>query len=269
MGEQKFFNRIHEMALLEANYKDIATGNGRLIAMYGRRRVGKTELVRQFLEKKIVQNKLYFYVDLAEKRVVLDSLQKAIFEQLKENVVFNDFDDFYNFIKQKSEKESFILAIDEFQRFLNIAPEAITLLQKHWDLGLRKNKLMILIVGSSIGMMQKITDSKAGALYGRATKIKITPFKYKDFRLMFYSLSEEEKIIRYSVFGGTPYYLEKTINFKDTYSAITELITKKDGVLSEEPKTLLEYENVRVHARYNSILQSISAGKEILQRKQK
>jgi len=264
MVEQKFFDRVHEMSVLEDNYKEAIVGNGRLIALYGRRRVGKTELVRQFLEKKSKESKLYFYVDLAEKRVVLDALQKAIFEQLKENVIFNDFDDFYIFVKTKSEKEPFILAIDEFQRLLTIAPEAITSLQKHWDLELRKNKIMVLIVGSSIGMMQKITNSKVGALYGRATKIKIPPFKYKDFRLMFKEYSEEEKITRYSVFGGTPYYLEKTIPFKDTHSAIKELILKKDGVLAEEPKNLLEYENVRVHARYNSILQSISAGKEIL-----
>ena len=55
---------------------------------------------------------------------------------------------------------------------------------------------MVLLVGSSIGMMQKIMDSKAGALYGRAQKIKISPFKYIDFRLMFEELSEEQKILK-------------------------------------------------------------------------
>lgn len=87
---------------------------------------------------------------------------------------------------------------------------------------------------------------------------------YKDFRLMFSGLDETEKVLRYSVFGGTPYYLEKTLAYKDTFSAIEDLVIKKDGSLSEEPKNLLEYENFRTHARYNSILQSISLGKEIL-----
>ena len=77
-------------------------------------------------------------------------------------------------------------------------------------------------------------------------------------------MREEEKVLRYGVFGGTPFYLEKTKPFKETLDAIHELIIKKDSELSEEPKNLLEYENMRIHAKYNSILQSISAGKEIL-----
>ena len=81
---------------------------------------------------------------------------------------------------------------------------------------------------------------------------------------MFKEFGEVEKVLRYGVFGGTPFYLEKTKPYKNTLDAINELIIKKDSELSEEPKNLLEYENVRIHAKYNSILQSISAGKEIL-----
>ncbi|MFH1248531.1 MAG: DUF234 domain-containing protein [archaeon] len=108
-------------------------------------------------------------------------------------------------------------------------------------------------------------NSKAGALYGRAQKIKISPFKYSDFRLMFKELNEEERILTYSVFGGTPDYLDKLKKTKgDIYDKIFELILKKGAILFEEPKNLLEYENVRVHAKYNSILQATSSGKETL-----
>ncbi len=261
--QERFFDRIRELDLLDSHYKKARSGSGSFVVLYGRRRVGKTELVRHFLNK-IDSNRLYFYVDLAEKRVILDSLQKSIFEQLRESVVFSDFDDFFVFIKNKTDEKPFVLVIDEFQRFLGVAPEAITSLQKHWDLELKNRKIMIVIVGSSVGMIQKITGSSAGALYGRTDKIKISPFTYKDFRLMFSGLDETEKVLRYSVFGGTPYYLEKTLAYKDTFSAIEDLVIKKDGSLSEEPKNLLEYENFRTHARYNSILQSISLGKEIL-----
>ena len=214
--------------------------------------------------KELKDSKLYFYVDLAERIVILNSLSKAIKEQLNEDVIFEDFEDFFRYLVKKLDKGRFILVIDEFQRFIDTAPEFITSLQKHWDNALKGEKIMILLVGSSIGMVQKITDSKAGALYGRAQKIKISPFKYKDFRLMFKELDEEEKALRYGVFGGTPFYLEKTKPFKHTLDAIYELVIKKDSELSEEPKNLLEYENERVHSKYNSILQSISAGKEVL-----
>ncbi len=266
MAEEKteFYNREEELAMLNEKHAAIETsGKGAMLAIFGRRRVGKTELIKKFI-KKCKEQKLYFYVDLAERIVILNSLSKAIKEQLNEDIIFEDFEDFFRHIAKKSDKDSFILVIDEFQRFLDVAPEFITSLQKHWDNTLKNNKIMVLLVGSSIGMVQKVTSSKAGALYGRAQKIKISPFKYSNFRLMFKELSEEEKVIRYGVFGGTPFYLEKTKPFKETFDAIHELIIKKDSELSEEPKNLLEYENVRTHAKYNSILQSISAGKEIL-----
>ena len=163
--EQKFFDRHHELSLLRRYYGESCKGRGSLVALYGRRRVGKTELVKQFLDK-IETRKLYFYVDLAERKVILDSLQKNIQEQLQKTVIFNDFADFFTFIRSQTDDSPFVLVIDEFQRFLDVAPEAITLLQKNWDEGLKLSKIMIIIVGSSIGMMQKITGSKAGALYG-------------------------------------------------------------------------------------------------------
>ncbi|MBI3033767.1 AAA family ATPase, partial [Candidatus Woesearchaeota archaeon] len=266
MTEEKteFYNRAEELAMLNEKHDAIeAFGKGVMLAVYGRRRVGKTELIKKFI-RKCKEQKLYFYVDLAERTVILNSLSKAIREQLNEDVIFGDFEDFFMYLTKKSDKNSFILVIDEFQRFLDVAPEFITSLQKHWDNALKNNKIMVFLVGSSIGMVQKVTSSHAGALYGRAQKIKISPFKYRDFRLMFNELDEEEKVLRYGVFGGTPFYLEKTKPFKDTLDAIYELVIKKDSELSEEPKNLLEYENVRIHAKYNSIMQSISAGKEIL-----
>lgn len=266
MSEEKtnFYNRKEELALLGKKYAEIEkSGKGAMLAVYGRRRVGKTELIKKFM-KELKDQKLYFYVDLAERRVILNSLSKAIKEQLNENPIFEDFEDFFEYIINKLDKDKFILFMDEFQRFLDTAPEFITSLQKHWDNTFKSKKIMIFLVGSSIGMIQKVTNSKAGALYGRAQKIKISPFQYKDFRLMFKELDEEEKVLRYGVFGGTPFYLEKTKPFRNTLDAIHELIIKKDSELSEEPKNLLEYENVRIHAKYNSILQSISAGKEIL-----
>ena len=258
----KFYDRKEELASLQEKYGLIDKyGKGTMLAVYGRRRVGKTELIRKFLEDK--ERTLYFYVDLAEKNVLLDALSKAVQEQLKETIVFGNFNEFFDYIAKKTSDTTFVLAIDEFQRFLDVAPEFITSLQKNWDTTLKNRRIMIIVVGSSIGMMQKITSSRAGALYGRAARTKISPFKYKDMREMFSELAEEEKVIRYAAFGGTPYYLEKTKRYQDTYTAINDLILKKDGELSEEPRVLMEYENVRVHAKYNSILQSISEGKEV------
>src|SRR3989344_8688608 len=262
--KKEFYDRKAELVLLKEKYTQIdKTEKGILITVYGRRRVGKTELIKNFL-KGIEKSKLYFYVGLSQREVIFSTLGENIKEQTGDIVKIEKAEDFFEYIIKKSKEEKFILVLDEFQRFLDVAPEVITSMQNYWDSELKNQKIMILLVGSSIGMMQKIMDSNAGALYGRAQKIKISPFKYSDFRLMFKELSEEEKVLRYSVFGGTPYYLEKTKRFKDTEEAINNLILKKDSELSEEPKAFLEYENVKIHAKYNSILQSISSGKEVL-----
>jgi len=262
MVEKEFYNRKDELGLLKSKYNNLKFGE--MIVVYGRRRVGKTELIRQFL-KSIPENKFYFYVDLTSKQGILNSLSVSIQEQLKENLKFSEFDEFLKYIESKSEKDRFLLIIDEFQRFLDVAPEFITKLQNFWDSRLKNNKIMIILVGSSIGMIQKIINSKAGALYGRGTKIKISPFKYSDFRLMFKELNEEEKVLTYSVFGGTPYYLEKLKKVEgDIYQKINELVIKKGAELIEEPKDLLEYENVRAHAKYNTILLATSTGKETM-----
>lgn len=259
MENNTFYDRKQELELLKKEFASLQYG--KMFVVYGRRRVGKTELIRQFI-KLIPENKIYFYVDLVEKQGILDSLSKTVQEQLGETRKFADFNDFLDFIALKSDN-NFVLVIDEFQRFLEIAPQFITQIQNYWDQKLKNKKLMLILVGSSIGMIQKIINSKAGALYGRAIRIKISPFKYADFRLMFKELSEEEKIITYAVFGGTPYYLEKVKKIGgDIQKRISKLLLKKGAELFEEPKNLLEYENVRIHAKYNSILQAASSGKE-------
>ncbi len=262
---REFYDRVNELALLMEKYGGL--GAGEMLAVYGRRRVGKTELIKEFM-KNVEAEKFYFYVDLSGKQELLDSLSNAVQNQLGETVRFGDFDSFFGFIAEKARKGKFLLVIDEFQRFLGIAPEFITKLQHWWDSKLKDQRIMAVLVGSSIGMMQKITESRAGALYGRAAKLKISPFRYADFRIMFRELDEEEKVTRYAAFGGTPYYLEKTKNIPDTIQAISEVVLKKGGILAEEPKNLLEYENVRIHAKYNSILHAIASGKEIMKEMQ-
>ncbi len=257
-----FYDREDELADLNKRLESLKTGE--FISIYGRRRVGKTELMKQFLET-AQSKKLYFYVDLMERPGLIESMASEITKQLGDAVRFEKWDDFFDYIIQKSSKEKLILVIDEFQRFLEISPEFITKMQRYWDEKLRHNKILIVIVGSSIGMMHRITKSYAAPLYGRISmRTKISPFRYVDFRKMFRSMSEEEKVNHYAVFGGTPYYLMQVKEMDDNiHSCITSLILNKGGKLYEEPAILMESENIRTHARYNAILQAIALGKEI------
>ncbi len=260
--ERKFYDRRKEINQLTEKLEFMK--GGELVIMYGRRRVGKTEIIKQFLGN-LKTRKLYYYVDLVERPVLISSMENEIAKQTGENARFETWDDFFAYLIKKSEREKFVLAVDEFQRFLQVSPDFITKLQRYWDESLKYNKIMIIAVGSSIGMMEKIGRSYASPLYGRVTsRMKVSPFRYIDMREMFRSMSEKDKVCYYAVFGGTPYYLSEAKNTGESMEqCIVNLMLLQGGKLFEEPTILMESEKIRTHARYNSILQAISAGKEI------
>ena len=259
--EKRFYDRQLELKQLAEKFESMK--GGELVVMYGRRRVGKTEIIKRLLDA-IEAKKLYYYVDLVERHVLLGGMQDEIEKQIGEAPRFDTWDDFFAYLIEKSKKEKFVLVVDEFQRFLQVSPDFITKLQRYWDESLKYSNIMIIIVGSSIGMMEKIGKSYASPLYGRVTsRIKIKPFRYVDMREMFSNISEEERIRCYAVFGGTPYYLAEAKNEEAIEQAIVNLMLLKGGKLFDEPAALMESEKIRTHARYNSILQAISAGKEI------
>ena len=258
---KEFYDRKSEIEILKKKVESLKSGE--LVVMYGRRRVGKTEIVKRFLED-VKANKMYFYLDLVERPVAMDAMSEAIKIQLGDTVKIDNWDMFFEYLHKKSEKERLVVVIDEFQRFLEISPEFMTKLQRHWDENLKHDKVMMLAVGSSMGMMLKIVKSYAAPLYGRVgNRIKISPFRYVDFRKMFSQMTEEERIRYYAVFGGTPYYLARAKDTEgDIYKRIHTLVLMQDGKLRDEAEILMEAENLRTHAKYNSILQAISMGKE-------
>ncbi len=260
MQEQKdeFHDREEEMLFLTQRFHALSAGE--FIILYGRRRVGKTELVRRFLGR---VGGLYLYVDVVEPSVLLHSFEEDVLRQTGETVRFRDWGDFFAYIAEKAERP-FVLVIDEFQRFLDIAPDFLTRLQRQWDETLRHRRLMLVAVGSSIGMMQSIVSSRTAPLYGRATaRRKIGPFRYLEFRGMFPGLPEAERIEHYAVFGGTPHYLSHVRRTRGgLMERITRLVLERGGPLSDEPGVLLEAERIRVGARYNAILQAVSQGRD-------
>ena len=258
MSEQ-FWGREKELSTIRKLYAD---SEAVFLKIYGRRRVGKTELVRQFLSE-VTGKSLYYYVDLAEDAILMKTMTESISQQLNETIIMRSWDDFFYYIADKA-KERFVLAIDEAPRFLDDRSIFLTRLQLAWDThpGLKNSKIMIILIGSSIGMMEKITG-KNGPLYGRVTHtIKLNQLGYKEFRTAFPELEEPDKIQHYSVFGGTPHYILACR--KETGSIvekIQKLMVSRQASLSNEAEQLFISESIREPARYVSILQAIANGK--------
>ncbi len=258
-----FYDRKEQKKLLNDKFINLRTGEFGVI--YGRRRTGKSELLRQFHNKIKDQDKLFITVTSSTKTEFSRQLSTKIQESFNETVIINNWNDFFDYLinRQNNNNNKTILIIDEFQRLNNFAKDFFFTLQEYWDSKLKHLPFMILICGSSMSMMHQIALEEHGPLYGRKTfELHIKPFRYIDFREMFKEFSEEEKIRIFSIFGGTPKYLEdyKYSNTNDLFEAYEKLVLMDNGPLFEEPLNALKFE-LKNPGRYISILRSLSDGK--------
>ena len=256
-----FYDRFRELSILKDKFNSL--NKGELCVLYGRRRVGKTELILHFLDS-INSKKIYLYVNKLARKTLMLQFSDDIKSQTQDDIrISGTWDAFFNYLIEESKEKKIVVVIDEFQRLSAISEDFITMLQHKWDTALKNNKIMIILLGSSMGMTHNLVFSSQGPLYGRCTyNFRIRPFRYVDFRDMFQELdSEEERIKLFSVFGGTPYYLALVKQGKkDLWASIKNLVLTEGSPLYDEPLTLLSSE-LKSYLRHNSILVSASQGK--------
>lgn len=227
-----------------------------LVLLYGRRRVGKTRLIQEFMKDK---RGLYFYVPNAEEKTILAEFSRIVENEFFEGFRFVDFTSFMEYLAKKCSFNG-VIAVDEFQRLTNI-DGAISILQKYWDEKLSKSKCVFILSGSSIGIIRRVALCGDAPLYGRRTAtIKIEPLKYLDLFEWFRKYSAEELVSIYGSFGGTPAYLEHVDTNLSVEENIVEKILSKHSPLHDEPEMLL-MEELRAPQRYMDILSAIALGK--------
>jgi len=254
----KFVNREIELETLEKRFK---TNKPELFILYGRRRVGKTELIKQFMKDK---PHIYFLSDKRHEKEQLKEFSKKIGEffidKLLINRGFGDWIDVFEYLKEKL-KNRIIFVIDEFP-FLMTANKAIpSIFQKGWDEYLQNTKVFLILCGSSIAMMEKGTLSYKSPLYGRRTgQWKLDPLNFHEAQEFFPNYSIEKKIEVFSILGGIPAYLKQFDDMKDIFYNIEEKILKRDSFLYNEPEFVLR-EELKEPKTYFSILKNLSFGK--------
>jgi len=263
----KFTDRVAELALFESRFKNLKQGE--LVILTGRRRVGKTELIRKFFEKIPSGERLYLFVDEGTPQDMLRALSEDIASEWpKERPAFSNWDEFLSFLESKARQSGkLVVAIDEFQR-LHADPRAFSRLQKAWDTKLKNAPIMLILLGSAVSAIHKIAIGHRSPLFGRATaKIALEPFDYQAFReaLANAKLSEEDKIRLFATFGGVPRYLQFAEETAGTpyLDVVENNILKKNSLLREEPSTILQME-LKDTGRYNSILAAIANGHRTL-----
>jgi hypothetical protein len=248
----QFVNRRDELQALNG----LAVKKAHLVLLYGRRRVGKTRLIQEFMGNK---RGLYFYVPNAEEKTILTEFSRVVESEFFEGFRFLDFTSFMEYIAKKC-VDNGIVAVDEFQRLTNV-DGAISMLQKYWDEKLSKNNCLVILSGSSIGAIRRVALSGDAPLYGRRTAtLKIEPLKYLDLFEWFKKYSAEELVMVYGSFGGTPAYLEHVDDNLSVEENIVKKILSKRSPLHDEPEMLL-MEEIRAPQRYMDMLSAIALGK--------
>ncbi|HAY97751.1 MAG TPA: ATP-binding protein [Ruminococcaceae bacterium] len=252
----KFLGREKEILDLEKEY----ARDGGFVVIYGRRRIGKTTLIKQFIKSKTA---FYF---LATKEVESQSMKRfagviarTTGNSVLQKATFSDWLDLFQAVADYKPNEKKVLVIDEFPYLVKVNDSFPSILQNAWDEILKDSNVMLILCGSLISMMKKHALSYESPLYGRRTaQMRIAPLPfttvYENQKLSF-----EEAAEQYSITGGVPKYMEFFSDGQPLYEQIKENVLSKNGFLYEEPNFLLTDE-VQVPTNYFSIIKVIADG---------
>ena len=254
-----FIGRKQELQFLEDKYN---SKGGQLIVLYGRRRVGKTETLREFCKGK----KHIFY----SCREVSDRLQLRSFSEklLKENIpaasYIKEFADWETALKSVLDlpygDEKKLLIIDEFPYMCRGNESIPSVLQNLWDELFKDENVMIVLCGSAMSFIEKELLAEKNPLYGRATGIyKMEAMSFYDAVQFFPNYTDRDKIIAYSILGGIPHYLRQFDADLTLEENIKRNILTKGCVLYSEVEFLLRQE-LRETPLYNSIIEAVALG---------
>ena len=254
-----FVNRISELELLEKQY---ASQKAEFFVLYGRRRVGKTELLAHFCEGK---RAVFYVADLGSEislRTSLSStINSALFGPGQMDAVYSSWEALFQALARAAEKERLLVVLDEFPYLVSAHPPLASILQKVWDQTLKNTKIMLILCGSYIGMMEETVLSYQAPLYGRRTaQYLLEPLQFRDARRFFQTYSEEDQVRAYAVFGGTPAYLHIINPNKTLTENIGENILSRGSYLYDEVRFILQQE-LREPRNYFAVLQAIAAGR--------
>jgi len=265
-----FIGRKEELKVLQDAFRSTQSA---FIPIYGRRRVGKSELILQFLKDK---KGIYYCGKKAQARIqIREFLQDAALileEPLLSDFAAEDWKSALSAALSKwRNKHKCILVFDEFQWMVEHSPELPSVIQELWDREWRKNgRILLIVCGSFVGFMERTLLGKTSPLFGRRTaQIFLKPFNYRESAEFHPSYSLEDKARTYFICGGIPLYLKYFSPALSVEMNILENLLNQYAPLFQEPDFLLR-EELREIENYYAILMTVASrsttNKEISQK---
>jgi AAA+ ATPase superfamily predicted ATPase len=254
----KFINRTKELNALERLWEE---GRPQLIIIYGKRRIGKTELIKQFIKKK---SAIYFLSKRVSEKENLFSLANIIGRTFGDDFLvrkgFSNWDEVFTYLKGKIGTR-IILIVDEFPYLAEANKGISSVFQAGWDQFLKDLSIYLILCGSSIAMMESETLAHKAPLYGRRTaQIFVKPMSFSEAEKFFPKIRFNEGLAYYTIAGGNPAYLQKLVPYDNLEEIVKKQILTPEQFLYEEVDFILKQE-LREPRNYMSILKAIAFSK--------
>ncbi len=255
---EKFIDRENELGILNEKYK---SGSAEFVVIYGRRRIGKSELILRFMEGKKGIYLLSIEGPKQQQLASFSSVLAAFFsDAVLEKNPLSSWDAFFAYLAERlnGQKEKLIVAIDEFPYLVSEDRSLPSLLQSYWDTKLKNLNIMLILSGSSIGMMETEVLGGRSPLYGRRTgQLLLKPLAFSS--ILKFVGNAESAVYAYAVFGGTPAYIIGYDRSKSIFENIRKLVLRQDSFMYKDVEFLLR-EELREPRYYFAILSSIAKG---------
>lgn len=253
-----FIGRTRELALLQEKYEQ---NNFEFAVIYGRRRIGKTSLINEFVKDKAV---IYFTgleQSLNDNLFRFSEIVNRFENPARPDTrTFENFAQIFEKISQLAQTQKIVLVIDEFPYLAQAYPTISSLLQNFIDHYFKNDQLFLILCGSSMSFMEHQVLGYQSPLYGRRTiQLKLEPFTLSEAQEMFPNMSKQDAFVLNTICGGIPQYLsfmDSQVSLKDN---IINQFLDSNGRLFDETNNLLQQE-LRDPAIYNSVIQAIASG---------
>jgi AAA+ ATPase superfamily predicted ATPase len=260
----KFYNRQKEIATLR-EIEAISAEIAQMTVMVGRRRVGKTTLLKRAFEKTPV---LYFFVAKKNEVLLCEEFTREIEDKLSVSLGrFSTFAELFKSLMLLSKERNFTLIIDEFQEFNSLNNSVFSEMQNIWDSNKEQSRINLILCGSIYSMMKRIFENSKEPLFGRAiSRMIIKPFEIKTIKEILgdynSNYTPEDLLAFYMVTGGVAKYIEQLVQASAfTKEAILNAVFKEGSYFLNEGRNVLIDEFGKDYSNYFSILSLIASSR--------
>ena len=252
----KFIGRDEEIKKIKEMYKSAAF---EALLLYGRRRIGKSELIKHSLQY-FKGKKIYYECKQTSEKNNVESLSALLSDAFDfPPISFQSLEEILRFLFRRAEKEDILLVIDEYSYLSDVLKGMDSILQSIIDEFKEKSRLKLILCGSYVDTMQKLIE-KENPLFGRFSYImKLQEMNYYDTQQFYPTFSNEDKVRLYSVFGGIPYYNRLIDEHKTVRENILSLIASPGARLENEVLMYLKSEISKI-INANEVFETMAKG---------